>query len=107
MPMEGFYYERECRTPYSECYTILREEDAIGRLDIHFADTVIHATLGVSEILSTDDIQDLIDSIDEELIDAVGIPRQEVIVHVHQGKDLGVFTTRNFEGNGGGHHRMS
>jgi hypothetical protein len=39
---------------------------------------------------------------DEELIDAVGITRQEIIVHVHQGRDLGVFSSRDFDGNGGG-----
>jgi len=38
-------------------------------------------------------------------MDSVGITRQEVIVHVHQGRDLGVFSTRNFEGNGG-HERL-
>ena len=35
-------------------------------------------------------------------MDSVGIARQEVIVHVHQGRDLGVFSTRDFEENGGG-----
>ena len=105
--MGGFYFERECRTPYSECYTILRDENPIGRVDIHFADAVVHATLNVADDLSNEDIQDLIDTVDDELIDSVGITKQEVIVHVHQGRDLGVFTTRNFEGNGGGHHHMS
>ena len=104
--MANFYFERECRTPYSECYTVLREEDAVGRVDIHFADAVVHATLNVADTMTPEDIQDLIDTIDEELVDSVGITRQEVIVHVHQGKDLGIFSTRNFEGNGGGHPRM-
>ena len=104
--MAGFYFERECRTPQSECYTVLHDETAVGRVDIHFANSVVHATLSVSESLTTEEIQDLIDTIDEELVDAVGVNRQEIIVHVHQGRDLGVFSTRNFEGNGG-HERMS
>jgi hypothetical protein len=103
--MAKFFFERECRTPNSECYTVLMEEEAVGRVDIHFTDTVVHATLSIAESLTTDEIQDLIDTIDEDLIDSVGISRQEVIVHVHQGQDLGVFSTRNFEGNGG-HQRM-
>ncbi|MBM3934168.1 MAG: hypothetical protein FJ319_07690 [SAR202 cluster bacterium] len=103
--MSNFYFERECRTPYSECYTVLRDEEAVGRVDIHFADSVVHATLNVADTMTTEDIKDLIDTIDEELVDSVGITRQEVIVHVHQGKDLGIFSTRNFEGNGG-HQRM-
>ncbi len=100
--MADFYFERECRTPYSECYTVLEDDTTVGRVDIHFADMVIHATLNVFESLTTDAIQDLIDTIDEELMDSVGISRQEVIVHVHQGRDLGVFSTRGFESNGGG-----
>ena len=102
--MSKFYFERECRTPFSECHTVLRGEDAAGRVDIHFADPVVHATLSIAENLTTEEIQDLVDTIDEELLDSVGITRQEVIVHVHQGRDLGVFSTRNFEGNGGHEH---
>ena len=104
--MENFYFERECRTPQSECYTVMQEENAVGRLDIHFANQVVHATLNVAESLTSGDVQDLIDAVDEELVDAVGVARQEMIVHVHQGRDLGVFTSRNFEGNGG-HEHMS
>jgi hypothetical protein len=101
-----FYFERECRTPQSECYTVMQDDNALGRVDIHYAQTIIHATLSIAESLTNDDIQFLVDRIDEELLDSVGISRQEVIVHVHQGRDLGVFSTRNFEGNGG-HERMN
>ena len=100
--MANFNFERECRTPQSECYTVLEDGSAVGRVDIHFADSVIHATLNVAESLTTEAIQELINSIDEQLMDYVGITRQEVIIHVHQGRDLGVFSTREFEGNGGG-----
>lgn len=104
--MGNYYFERECRTPYSECYTILEDDNTIGRVDLHYTSSVVHATLAVSESLTTEGIQDLIDAIDEELVDSVGINRQEIIVHVHQGRDIGVFSTRDFEENGG-HQRMS
>jgi hypothetical protein len=104
--MASFLFERECRTPNSECYTVLEDETAVGRVDIHFTASVIHATLNVTESLTTERIQDLIDTVDEELMDSVGITRQEVIIHVHQGRDLGVFTARDFEGNGG-YERLS
>ena len=103
--MGNYYFERECRTPNSECYTVIEDDNTIGRVDIHFTDSIVHATLNVAESLTTEDIQDLIDSIDEELVDSVGITRQEIIVHVHQGRDIGVFSTRDFEGNGG-HERI-
>lgn len=102
--MTNLYFERECRTPYSECYTVLQGENGIGRVDIHFAESVVHATLNISESLTVEEIQKIIDTIDEELTDAVGIHRQEMIVHVHQGQDLGVFSSRHFEGNGGREH---
>ncbi len=35
------------------------------------------------------------------LEDAGGVNREEVIVHVHQGQDLGVFSDRGFGENGG------
>ena len=105
--MAEFDFERECRTPNSECYTILEEDRSVGRVDIHFADSIIHATLNVDESVTTEEIQELIDSIDEELLDSVGIVRQEVIIHVHQGRDMGVYSTREFEGNGGGYQYMS
>jgi hypothetical protein len=71
-------------------------------VDIHYTESVIHASLYIAESLTTDAIQELIDTMDQELMDSVGIARQEVIVHVHQGRDLGVFSTRDFEENGGG-----
>ena len=104
--MARFFFERECRTPYSECYTVLDDDDPIGRVDVHFAEVMIHSTVSIGESLTNDDIQDLIDAIDRELLDAIGIVKQELVVHVHQGRDLGVFTTRGFEGNGG-HERLS
>ena len=99
--MARFSFERECRTPYSECHTILEDDTPVGRVDIHFANGVVHATLSVVEGLTSERIQELVDTIDGELVDAVGITRQEMIVHVHQGRDLGVYSSHEFEGNGG------
>ena len=97
--MANFYFERECRTPYSECYTVIEGESTVGRVDLHFTNTVVHATLSVSESLTSEQIQDLIDTVDERLVDSVGIARQDVIVHVHQGREV---YTPPFEGNGSG-----
>ncbi|MBM3944977.1 MAG: hypothetical protein FJ317_05725 [SAR202 cluster bacterium] len=105
--MGAFYFERECRTPFSECYTVVEDDNTIGRIDLHFADGVVHASLSVVESLTTERIQELIDIIDDELVDSVGINRDEMIVHVHQGRDLGVFSSHKFEGNGGGPSGMA
>lgn len=104
--MADFDFERECRTPFSECYTVLDGDRNIGRLDIHFADVIVHATLSIDESLTGDDIQELVDELDGELLDAVGIVRREVIIHVHQGRDMGVYSTRDYEGTNGGIQHM-
>ena len=105
--MPKYNFQRETRTPYSECYIALENDAVVGRLDIHFADVVVHATLNVEESVTSDDIQDIIDDIEGELLDAVGIVRQEIIIHVHQGRDLGVYTTSDFEGTNGGGMRLN
>jgi hypothetical protein len=105
--MPNFYFEREARTPYSECYTIVEDDVGVGRVDIHFAESVIHATVNVAESLTTESIQELIDTIDQELLDSVGIVKDEMIVHVHQGRDLGVFSGPKYEENGGGRPHMA
>ena len=99
--MAEYDFERECRTPYSECYTVLDGDRSVGRLDVHFADVIVHATLNVDESLTENDMHDLIDMVDNELLEAAGIVRQEVIIHVHQGRDLGVYSTREYDSNGG------
>ena len=99
--MADYDFERECRTPYSECYTVLDGDRSVGRLDVHFADVIVHATLNVDESLTENDMHDLIDMVDNELLEAAGIVRQEVIIHVHQGRDLGVYSTREYDSNGG------
>ena len=82
--MASFYFERECRTPHSECYTILEEGNPIGRLDLHFTGSMVHATLVVGERLTQETIQELITIVDEDLIDAVGIERDEFVVRAGQ-----------------------
>jgi hypothetical protein len=81
----------------------MSEENAVGHVDIHYTSTLVHATLFVAESLTQKDVQDLIDLIDDELVDVVGIAREEFIVHVFQGRELGVFTDSEISSNGDEH----
>ena len=98
--MATYYFERECRTAHSEVYNVLTDEDAVGRVDLHYASSMVHETLCVSEGLTQEMIQELIEEIDQELVDVVGVTRDEFIVHVHQGQDLGIYSNHNFGENG-------
>ena len=90
--MAQYYFEREVRTSNGECYTVLEDGQSIGRLDLHFVPGIVHGTLVVSESLTQDAIQELMSMIDEDLTDAIGVERDDLVIHVHQGRDLGVFT---------------
>ena len=90
--MAQYYFEREVRTASGECYTILEDGKSIGRLDLHFVPGMVHGTLVVAESLTQEAIQELMSMIDEDLTDAIGVDRDELVVHVHQGRDLGVFS---------------
>ena len=46
-----YRFERECRTPYSEAYTILQNDRLVGRVDLHFTGTVVQGTLALAESL--------------------------------------------------------
>ncbi len=98
----AYQFERDCRTPSSESYTILDDDSPIGRLDLHYTPTLVHATLCVAESLTSEQIQDLIEDIDDELVDVVGVAREEFIVHVFQGREAGVFSDHDFGENGNG-----
>lgn len=103
--MAQFYFEREVRTANGECYTILEDGKPVGRLDLHFVTGMVHGTLVVSESLTTDAIQELMSMVDEDLTDAVGVDREDLVIHVHQGRDLGVFSHNDphmLEGQGDG-----
>lgn len=99
--MADYYFERDCRTPYSESYAILESENPVGRVDLHYTATAVHGTLCVLESLTQEDVQELIETIDEELVDVVGVTREEFIVHVFQGRDTGVYSGSEFGQNGG------
>ena len=94
--MAEFRFERECRTPYSEAYTITSDEAPVGRVDIHFTPNVVRATLCILENVTQEGIQELIDTVDEELVMTADAPRGDFIVAVYQGRDAGVFSDEDF-----------
>ena len=95
--MADYRFERECRTPSSEAYLIAAEDEQVGRVDIHFTSSIVYATLCVGEKMTQDEIQDLIDTIDEDLVMSADVARDDFIVTVYQGREAGVFSDEEFE----------
>ena len=97
--MSDFSFEREVRTPYSEAYTIRENDRHVGRVDIHFADGLVHLSVAVDESLTQDAIQEIIDTIDEDMVDAAGIYREGCSPRVPR-KRAGVFSDEGMTENG-------
>jgi hypothetical protein len=95
--MSDYRFERECRTPCSEAYNITLDETQVGRVDLHFAAHIVSATLCVGEDMTTEEIRELIDVIDEELVFPSDVVRDDFFVTVYQGREAGVFSDEDFD----------
>ena len=93
--MANLRFEREVRTPYSEAYLVMEQERQVGRVDIHFTPEMVHIAVSVDESLTQETVQQIIDTVDEDLVDAVGINRGNFVVHIFQGRETGVLSDEN------------
>ena len=93
--MANLRFEREVRTPYSEAYLVMEQDRQVGRVDIHFTPEMVHVAVSVDESLTQETVQQIIDTVDEDLVDAVGINRGNFVVHIFQGRETGVLSDEN------------
>lgn len=90
--MPSFHFERESRTPQSEVYIIEADGEEVARLDLHFAGSTAYGTLCVPTDFDDDDIEALIGEIDERLVMSWDPLRDDFIVTVWAGREVGVFS---------------
>ncbi len=90
--MALYSFEREIRTPQSEAYVIEKEGEEIGRVDLHFTGATAYATLNVPADVDDDTIEELIGEIDERLVMSWDPLRDDFIVTVWAGREVGVFS---------------
>ena len=90
--MPTFNFERETRTPNSEAFIIEAGGDEIGRVDLHYAGSTAYATLCVPADFNDDAIEELIGEIDERLVMSWEPLRDDFIVTVWAGHEVGVFS---------------
>lgn len=95
--MPDVHFERQYRTPYSEGYFIMEEQGRLGKIDLHFTPTVVYATMIVEREMAEDELLDLIEQADDELVLSADVARDDFLVSVFQGKDLGVYSDEYFE----------
>ena len=90
--MARYSFERETRTPQSEAFVIELEGDEIGRVDLHYAGDTAYATLCVPADFGDDAVEELIGEIDERLVMSWDPLRDDFIVTVWSGREVGVFS---------------
>ena len=104
--MDQYSLQREIRTPYSESFFVIDEEDRdVGRLDVHYPHGMVHATLVVREQLTEEDLREIVNRFFQEMSQLVGVDGIDVAVHTYQGEERGVFHSDdlNERRNGNGH----
>ncbi|HEY3991282.1 MAG TPA: hypothetical protein VGM01_00260 [Ktedonobacteraceae bacterium] len=99
--MDDIRFERHFRTPYSESYYImqgsaLQNNSRLGTVDIHFTTTTVHGTLILERELEESDLSKLIEQIDEDLVLSADMPRDDFLVSVYIGKDVGFYSDEYF-----------
>ena len=82
-------------TPYSEAYLVMEQGRQVGRVDIRFTPEIVNVAVSVDESLTQETVQQIIDIVDEDLVDAVGINRGNFLVHIFQGRETGVLSDGN------------
>lgn len=98
--LEEIHFERHFRTPYSEGYYIMQgnslSNNRLGTVDIHFTTTAVHGTLILEKELEEADLTKLIEQIDEDLVLSADMPREDFLVSVYVGKDVGFYSDEYF-----------
>ena len=101
--MPTYQFERETRTPFSESFIVVSDDEEIGRVDIHFsASGIVLATLCVPQAFVDDGIEELIAEIDERLVLKADPYRDDFIVTVWRGERAGVYSEDDAEDEGNG-----
>ena len=102
--MDDVHFDRLCRTTHSEAYLISHGPEVIGRVDLHFTADVVFGLLVVEQAVSQDDITSLVELVDDELASTAESPRDDFLVTVYQGAQVGIFSDSDSataeEGNG-------
>jgi hypothetical protein len=90
--VEAARFERQVRTEASEVFTVFGGARRIGRLDLHYARFEVHGTLLLEVELTDDEVQQVIDQIDEELVQTHDPEREDFLVTVFRGEELGFYS---------------
>jgi hypothetical protein len=94
---EDIRYDRLCRTASSEAYLLSQQDEPIGRVELHFTDSLVYGLVVVERDMPEEDVLDLIEKIDEDLVWSADVPRDDFVVTVYQGREVGVYSDSSYD----------
>jgi hypothetical protein len=90
--MDSLRYDRLCRTPSSEAYLLSDGDEPIGRAELHFTSSVVYGLLVLEGEREEDEVLDIIERLDDDLVWSADVAREDFIVTVYQGREVGVYS---------------
>ena len=97
-PFPDLRYDRVCRTAHSEAYLLSEADAPLGRADLHYGTSVVHAILVVERDLTEDEMHALVERIDDDLVWTADQPREDFLVTVYRGTEVGVISDHQDQG---------
>lgn len=89
-------FERQYRTPSSEGYRVQKEGVPLAQVELHFAHSVVYCTLVLFQELSEHEQFAVIEEIDDHLVLSAEVPREDLMVTVYRGKEVGFYNDDMF-----------
>jgi hypothetical protein len=96
-PFPDLRYDRVCRTPRSEAYLLSEGDSPLGRVDLHFGSSVVHALLVVEREMDENEMRGLVQRLDDDLVWTADQAREDFLVTVYRGTEIGVISDREDE----------
>ncbi len=90
--LENLRFDRHFRTASSEGYHIMRDGERLATADLHFTLADVRCTLILEKPMEREQIARLIERIDEDLVLSADVPREDLLVNVYQGTEVGFFS---------------
>jgi len=95
--MRELNFQRQFRTPSSEGYLILEDDQRVGRVDLHFASESVFVTIVLEIEMGESEVARVIEDIDEQLVVTATVKRDDLNVWVYQGQEVGFFNDEFLE----------
>ncbi len=89
-------FERQYRTPSSEGYRVQKEGAQLAQIELHYAHSVVYCTLVLFQELSEHEQFAMIEEIDDHLVLSAEVPREDLMVTVYRGAEVGFYNDDMF-----------